>query len=161
MRFFCILGVVLLSIIMILPAQAEEIPTKKAILRGVDKITGRIKTMQADVGNQIIFGNLVIDVIRCYTRPPEETPENSAYLNIVENLNDGKKQEVFSGWMFSSNPALSAMEHPVYDVWVIGCKNDESFMAKTLSETVKDTIVVPVVHPDTVHENEQILTLED
>ncbi len=103
----------------------------------------------------------MIDVIRCYTRPPEETPENSAYLNIVENLNDGKKQEVFSGWMFSSNPALSAMEHPVYDVWVIGCKNDESFMAKTLSETVKDTIVVPVVHPDTVHENEQILTLDD
>ncbi len=51
MRFFGILGVVLLSIIMILPAQAEEIPTKKAILRGVDKITGRIKTMQADVGN--------------------------------------------------------------------------------------------------------------
>ncbi len=159
MRLGGILGMILLAGMMIFPAQAEEIPTKKAILRGVDKITGRIKTMQAEVGNQITFGNLMIDVIRCYTRPPEETPENSAYLNIVENLNNGKKQEVFSGWMFSSNPALSAMEHPVYDVWVIGCKNDESLMPKTLSETAKEPI--PMANQDAMDETEQILTLED
>ena len=161
MRFLNGLGIILLMGMITFPVLAEDIPTKKAVLRGVDKITGRIKTMQADVGNQITFGNLVVDIVKCYTRPPEETPENSAYLNIVENLNDGKKQEVFSGWMFSSNPALSAMEHPVYDVWVIGCKNEAVPAVKTLSEVEKDIMVNLVVNQDVTQENEQILNLED
>ncbi|MBR4927711.1 MAG: DUF2155 domain-containing protein [Alphaproteobacteria bacterium] len=161
MRFLNGLGIILLMGMITFPVLAEDIPTKKAVLRGVDKITGRIKTMQADVGNQITFGNLVVDIVKCYTRPPEETPENSAYLNIVENLNDGKKQEVFSGWMFSSNPALSAMEHPVYDVWVIGCKNEAVPAVKTLSEVEKDIMVNLVVNQDATQENEQILNLED
>lgn len=161
MRFLNGLGIILFMGMITFPVLAEDIPTKKAVLRGVDKITGRIKTMQADVGNQITFGNLVVDIVKCYTRPPEETPENSAYLNIVENLNDGKKQEVFSGWMFSSNPALSAMEHPVYDVWVIGCKNEAVPAVKTLSEGEKDIMVNLVVNQDATQENEQILNLED
>lgn len=115
---------------------AAEIPTQKAILRGVDKVTGRVSTMQTTVGEQIDFGDLTLSVERCYTRPPEETPENSAFLVVTEKLKDGSAKEVFIGWMFSSNPALSAMEHPVYDVWVISCQDDLSKNVKTLSESV-------------------------
>ena len=104
-------------------ANAAELPMNIAVLRGVDKITGRVSTMPAPVGETITFGHLTIGVEKCYTRSPEETPENSAFLTITENKVDGSVAEVFTGWMFSSNPALSAMEHPAYDVWVIGCKN--------------------------------------
>ena len=159
MRLLAILCTMLLGM-MVSSVQADEIPTKKVVLRGVDKITGRIKTMQAEVGKQIVFGDLTIDVIRCYTKPPEETPENSAYLNIVENLNDGKRQEVFSGWMFSSNPALSAMEHPVYDIWVIGCKNDELPISKTHKETINETQITPPTQ-NTSDEHDLLLNLED
>ena len=106
-----------------LTVQGAELPMDTAILRGVDKITGRVSTMQAKVGQQINFGHLTIGVEKCYTRSPEETPENSAFLTITETKTDGTVAESFTGWMFSSNPALSAMEHAGYDVWVIGCKN--------------------------------------
>ena len=125
---------------------SAEIPTAKAILRGVDKVTGRVSTMSASVGSQINFGALTISVEKCYTRPPEETPENSAFLVVTEKMADNSVKEVFTGWMFSSNPALSAMEHPVYDVWVIGCKNDDIPPMKTLSETISDE--EPVIPSD-------------
>lgn len=102
--------------------QAAELPMQTAVLRGVDKITGRVSTMYATVGEEITFGHLIIGVEKCFTRSPEETPENSAFLNIAEKKTDGSIADVFTGWMFSSNPALSAMEHAGYDVWVIGCQ---------------------------------------
>lgn len=114
-----------ICLLMGLTAQSAELPMDTAILRGVDKITGRVSTMQAVIGEKIEFGHLTIRVEKCYTRPPEETPENSAFLTITEKKTDGTTAEVFTGWMFSSNPALSAMEHAEYDVWVIGCKNAE------------------------------------
>lgn len=111
----------LLALMVTMPAYAADIATKRVQLRGMDKITGRISTMDAQVGEPITFGDLKITVQRCLTKPPEETPENSAYLNVVETNAKGELKEVFQGWMFSSNPALSAMEHPVYDVWVLQC----------------------------------------
>lgn len=112
-----------LGVMIGLPALATDIPTKNIVLRGVDKVTGRMSTMQAAVGDAVSFGDLKIVADKCLTRPPEETPENTAYLEITEKLKDGSFKEVFNGWMFSSNPALSAMEHPVYDVWVLSCNN--------------------------------------
>ena len=56
---------------------------------------------------------------KCLKKPPEETPENAAFLTVVDE--DSPEKPVFHGWMFSSNPALSAMEHPVYDIWVVEC----------------------------------------
>jgi len=143
--FFCLL---MLSC----TVSGAEIATSQAVLRGVDKVTGRVSTMKAPVGTHINFGNLTIAVERCYTRPPEETPENSAFLTVTEKMPDNSEKEVFIGWMFSSNPALSAMEHPVYDVWVIGCKNDDTAPIKTLSETVEEGKMVssdkPVAEED-------------
>ncbi len=102
-------------------AHAADIEADQVTLRGVDKITGRINTMQVAVGESIEFGKLSIVVNKCLTKPIEEAPENTAFLTIVEKKNPEEVKPVFNGWMFSSNPALSAMEHPVYDVWVISC----------------------------------------
>ena len=101
---------------------AEPPSGESAILRGVDKITARVSDMAIALDEPVTFGTLEIVMRYCYKRPPEETPEVYAFLEIVDQQPNAEPQEMFAGWMFSSSPALSALEHPVYDVWVIDCK---------------------------------------
>jgi len=90
-------------------------------LRGVDKITAKVTDMKAPMNKPLRFGSLEITPRTCSKRPPEETPEVTAFLEISDIKPDESKQKLFTGWMFASSPALSALEHPVYDVWVIDC----------------------------------------
>lgn len=100
------------------PAGAAE----AAILQGLDKITARISTIKAPVGRPVRFGTLEITVRACDKRPPEEPPESAAYMEIRELRPGEPPARVFAGWMFASSPALSALEHPVYDVSVKDCE---------------------------------------
>ncbi len=93
-----------------------------AVLQGLDKITARISTFEAPLGEPVRFGSLEIIARACDKKPPEETPESTAFLEIVDDRPDSPAVEIFKGWMFASSPAISAVEHPVYDVWVIDCK---------------------------------------
>ena len=102
-----------------------DIAAKQLVLRGVDKITGRVSTMTATVHRPLTFGTLTIVAERCLAKPQEEMPENAAFLKVYENTKEDPKKQVFNGWMFSSNPALSAMEHPIYDIWVLSCVNKD------------------------------------
>ncbi|MBF0307776.1 MAG: DUF2155 domain-containing protein, partial [Alphaproteobacteria bacterium] len=54
---------------------------------------------------------------------PEETPEAAAFLDVWEIRPGQPATDLFRGWMFASSPALSAMEHPVYDIWVLDCRD--------------------------------------
>ena len=101
---------------------ATELPMDIAVLRGLDKVTGRISTFSIPIGQTGQFGKTFVVPEACYTRPPEESPEDSVFLYVFEKSLKGENIELFKGWMFSSNPALSSMEHPVYDIWVIGCE---------------------------------------
>lgn len=95
-----------------------------AVLQGLDKVTARISTLKARVGDSVRFGTLDIIVHHCDKRPPEETPESAAFLDIAEIRPARAAVTLFRGWMFASSPAISALEHPVYDVWVIDCSTD-------------------------------------
>ncbi|MEK9645125.1 MAG: DUF2155 domain-containing protein [Alphaproteobacteria bacterium] len=97
-----------------------------AVLQGLDKITARITTIEAPLGQPVKFGTLRIVARRCVTRPPEEPPESTAYLEISEKRQGEQERQIFAGWMFASSPAISSMEHPVYDVWVISCRKASS-----------------------------------
>ena len=121
MRRFIILTFFGFCMTMASPSTASNISMSQVVLRGLDKLTGRLSTMTIDVGQKAVFGALDVYVRVCYMHPPEEVPENASFLEIVEKKNDTERK-VFSGWMFSSSPALSAMEHPVYDVWVLKCQ---------------------------------------
>ena len=104
-------------------AQGETI----ALLQGLDKTTARISTIEAPLDRSVRFGGLVITARACVKRPPEEPPETAAFLQIDEVLPGGASvatTRVFSGWMFKSSPALSALENPVYDVGVLDCRTD-------------------------------------
>ncbi len=112
----------LLAVLAWAPGAAAEV----AVLQGLDKITARISTFDAVVGEATFFGSLEVTARRCRKAPPEEPPESAAFLDIVDVRPDSESVRVFTGWMFASSPALSALEHPVYDVWVIDCRADPS-----------------------------------
>lgn len=94
------------------------IESEKVILRGLDKISARVFTSEVYVNQKIHFGSLEIYVRSASRSPPEDQPESACFLEIYDNKSGQQRQKVFSGWMFASNPALSALEHPVYDIWV-------------------------------------------
>lgn len=104
-------------------ASAAPANAATAVLQGLDKITARISTFEAPLGRAVRFGTLEITVKSCRKRPPEEPPETSAYMEILDIKPVQEPVRLFEGWMFASSPALSALEHPVYDVWVLDCKN--------------------------------------
>ena len=92
-----------------------------AVLQTLDKVTGRISTLRVPVGESAGFGTLTIVPRACRKRPPEEFPESAGFLEIDDAPPAGQPRRVFTGWMFASSPAVSAMEHPVFDVWVRDC----------------------------------------
>jgi hypothetical protein len=102
---------------------AETIAEPMALLQGLDKITARVSKFEAQVSAPVHFGTLSIRVRDCEKNPPEETPESAAFVEIDE-MRPGEKvaKRLFSGWMFASSPALSALEHPVYDIVLLDCR---------------------------------------
>jgi len=107
-------------------AHADWIEGERARLQALDKITARISTLEVPIDTPVLFGTLSVTVRRCAYHPPEDPPEDAAFLQVVDNGYDSSAtpREVFGGWMFSSSPAVSAMEHPVYDITLLTCKPD-------------------------------------
>ena len=93
-----------------------------AVLQGLDKITARVSRFDVPVGKSANFFTLSVAVRECQRSAPEDRPENAAFVEIFENRPGEPMSRLFSGWMFSSSPALSALEHPVYDVNLLECK---------------------------------------
>ena len=115
-------------------ALAANIETNMARMQAMDKITGRVSEIDVPVNGEAKFGTFSVVVRRCVTRSPEETPENTAFVDVVDNYNTDDPINIFKGWMFSSTPALNAVEHPIYDVWLLKCYNADLKGKKLLSE---------------------------
>ncbi|MBI1301290.1 MAG: DUF2155 domain-containing protein [Alphaproteobacteria bacterium] len=95
----------------------------KVKLQSLDKITAHTATFEANVGSTLKFGPLFIKVQSCQKSSPLDSPESAAFVQIWENDAENEPQWVFSGWMFASSPALSSLDHAIYDVWVVDCLN--------------------------------------
>ncbi len=97
----------------------EEVANNKAaVLRGLDKLTGAIVEFEAAAGADSSFERLRIAVDVCQQRGQEQ----AVFLKIFDQGRPEGLDLVFSGWMFASSPALSALDHPRYDVWLQSCK---------------------------------------
>lgn len=103
----------------------EEASFNSIVLRGLNKVTARSQLIDGPVGTAMRFGNLEIVATRCWKSPPEDQPENAALLEISELKPNESPSRIFSGWMFSSSPGLSALQHPVYDITVVSCNVPE------------------------------------
>ena len=104
------------------PARADRIKHPIAVFSGLDKITGRTIAFEAALGETVQFGSLQITDRACYTRPATEAPQTISFIEVDEVDADKKYKRVFSGWMFAASPGLHGIEHPIYDVWLTGCR---------------------------------------
>ncbi len=108
-----------LGLVFAAPLAAQQTSTGPgAVLRVLDKVSGQAVDMQLAAGRSGSFGRLTIMLREC--RYPAGNPSGNAYAALEISEKDRAKV-AFSGWMIASAPALSAMDHPRYDVWVMRC----------------------------------------
>ena len=116
----------------------QRIANPTAVFSGLDKITGRIISFDVAINETVQFGALQVTPRVCYTRPPTETPNTDAFVEVDEVTLQGEIKRIFTGWMFAASPGLHAVEHPIYDVWVTDCKGGQSpAVAEAPPETPK------------------------
>lgn len=119
----------LLTLALACPAAAQEDPAQEpagpeftdsdgAELRFLDKLTSETGDVELSVGQAAKFGRLVVRLDTCRYPTGNPASDAEAHLTILEDATD---TELFSGWMLASSPALSALDHPRYDVWVLNC----------------------------------------
>ena len=101
---------------------SQKITNTAALFSGLDKITGRIINFDVTIGETVQFGALQLTPRACYTRPPTETANTDAFVEVDEVTLQGEVRRIFNGWMFAASPGLNAVEHPIYDLWLTDCK---------------------------------------
>jgi hypothetical protein len=104
------------------PAFAAPINNPVAEFSGLDKITGRIIKFDVLIDETVQFGALQVTPRVCHTRPPTEPEQITTFVEVDEITLANQIQRLFTGWMFAASPGLHAIQHPVYDVWLVGCK---------------------------------------
>ncbi len=105
------------------PAAAERIKNPIALFSGLDKITGVTTNFEVPVGTDKSFGSFIVKPSVCFSRPITEEPKTAAFVQVDVKDSGGKLMRIFSGWMFAESPGLNAVEHPIFDVWLTGCKD--------------------------------------
>lgn len=150
--FLGLLGACSCSVTM---AQADDIAMNTARMQAMDKVTGHVTEIDVPVGGIANFGSFSILARKCVTRSPEETPEDTAFIDVVDNYESDNPVNIFKGWMFSSTPSLSAVEHPIYDVWLLKCYNntklDKNSLLNEEQLALRDTL--PMQRPEKVKVN--------
>lgn len=104
------------------PAHAEPVANPVVAFAGLDKVTGRIITFDVYIDETVQFGALQITPRACYSRPPNETQRTSVFLEVDLVSLKQTVTRIFTGWMFADSPALNAVDHSVYDIWLVDCK---------------------------------------
>jgi hypothetical protein len=100
------------------PMQLTWVPQGTALLQVLDKVNAQNAVLTVKVGQEAQFGSLNIQVQACDTHPPDQLQDAAAFLTITDGHADAPG---FRGWMLADNPSLSMLQHPIYDVRVIGC----------------------------------------
>jgi hypothetical protein len=103
------------------PAEAQRIENQVAVFAALDKVTARIRRLEAPLGKKEEFGALRVTARACYSRAPTETPKTSTFVEVDEVQLDGNVKRIFTGWMFAESPGLNALQHPVFDLWLTEC----------------------------------------
>lgn len=132
------------------PALAETIANPVAAFSGLDKITGRITNFDVYVDETVQFGALQLTPRVCYTRPPTETQRTSVFVEVDQVSLKGSVTRIFTGWMFADSPALNAIDHAVYDIWLIDCKQTTDVAPPSAEEGTEAPAVEPTAEGEPV-----------
>jgi len=109
-------------------AAAGPAAAQRAVIRGLDKITGHASDYTLTIGRAARVGSLEVIARSCSKSAPEETPEVRIYVEVFDHPaaregEESERREIFHGWLFASSPGLSAVDHPTYDIWAIDCRS--------------------------------------
>ena len=93
-------------------------------LTALDKITAKTSAIKLAIGEKKFFGPLEIKALKCQLSESNDSPDVVAYLQVKDLSTKNNNQVfLFNGWTFASNPTLQSMDHPIYDLWIVGCEN--------------------------------------
>lgn len=119
-------------------ALSAEIETNSALMQAMDKVTGRVNKITVPVNTKVTYGDFSLVLRSCKKRPAEETPENFAFVDVTDKSFGSEEYNIFRGWILSSAPGINAIEHPIYDIWLLECIDSENADAKVLSKEELD-----------------------
>ena len=125
---------VIATICFLQPSYAGRMKNGVAVFAALDKVTARISELEVPIDQTVEFGALKVTPRVCYSRPPTERPKTTTFVEIQEIKLDGSTDPIFTGWMLAESPGLNALEHPVFDVWLTGCKAPQGNVAATGGE---------------------------
>ena len=115
-------------------AHADRIDNGVAVFSALDKVTARTSKFEVPLNSTVQFGALKVTPRVCYSRPPEEQPKTTSFVEVDEIQLDGQEKRIFTGWMFAESPGLNAVEHPVFDVWLTDCQKPKGSIAQHTGE---------------------------
>ena len=103
-------------------SQEDLLNEEYAELNILDKVSSKTSSVSIKVGEEFIFQNLQINVLKCQNSKFDDDPEVTAYMQVKDLKSTNKnKVFVFNGWTFASSPSIRPFDHPVYDIWLVGC----------------------------------------
>ena len=93
-------------------------------IKALDKITAKTSSIRLAVGDKKFFGSLEINALKCQLYEGSDTSDTVAYIQVKDtSAKDNNRVFIFNGWTFASSPTLRSIDHPIYDLWLIGCEN--------------------------------------
>ncbi|WP_440911636.1 DUF2155 domain-containing protein [Candidatus Pelagibacter sp.] len=100
----------------------ENFLGKNTDIKILDKISSKNELIDLIIGEEIVYKDLAIKVMKCTNSELDDNPEVKAYIQVRDlTKNNNDKVYVFNGWMFSSSPSITPFDHPVYDIWLVNC----------------------------------------
>ena len=104
---------------------SEPLLMQYANFKLLDKVSNKLAEKTIKVNESELIGTLNIKVYSCFTEPPNEIPEDYVLIDVKDNFQDEDKS-IYKGWMISSSPDVTPLEHPIYDLWLLGCSNNKT-----------------------------------
>ena len=120
-----LLNIFLIVLLFSFKVFAEPLPKQYANFKLLDKISNKIDEKSIKVNESDSIGTLNIKVYSCFPEPPNEVPENYVLIDVKDNFQD-KEKSIYTGWMISSSPDVTPLEHPIYYLWLLSCSNDKT-----------------------------------
>ena len=117
------LSLIFFSIFFISYLNAEiNLEGKYTNIKILDKISSKNTLIKLKNGEDLRHKDLSIKSMKCTNSEFDDNPEITAYIQVKDLTNKNKDDVfVFNGWMFSSSPSITPFDHPVYDIWLVGC----------------------------------------
>ena len=114
--------VIMLSFLALSAISSDNLEGLKTDLKILDKISSKNELIELINGEEYVYKDLAIKIMKCANSEFDDNPEIKAYIQVRDLTKEDKNNVyVFNGWMFSSSPSIVPFDHPVYDIWLVNC----------------------------------------